>query len=253
MPHISSVDEEIVLVPASAHGIRPSDESFDFHERSCAFEREEFGTKTFAEYVYDALTQPRCRQVHHLRIVVIEFEGNRRMHECNALELGHDVAKFRFVRFEKLTAYRNIVEQVFNRKNSSLDAGIGFDGFEHGAADREPRSQFGVSCPRAQFNLRHCCDRGQRLAAKAHCAQGIEVFCIRNLRGGVTLKSHAGIGLRHAFAVVCHLYKRTPCVLDIYDDLRRLGIDCVLHQLFYDRGRSLNDFAGCDLVGDMIG
>ena len=32
MPHISPVDEEIVLVPASAHGIRPSDESFDFHE-----------------------------------------------------------------------------------------------------------------------------------------------------------------------------------------------------------------------------
>ena len=64
--------------------------------------------------------------------------------------------------------------------------------------------------------------------------------------------SRASSGL-HADAVVLDPDQLLAAVLDGDGDARRLGVDGVLDQLLDDRGRPLDDFAGGDLVGQVVG
>ena len=80
-----------------------------------------------------------------------------------------------------------------------------------------------------------------------------EVVSLTDLRRGVALKSQAGIGLRHAAAVVNDLQRRASGIGDEHADIAGTGIDSILHQLLDDRGGALYHLASGNLVGDGIG
>ena len=69
----------------------------------------------------------------------------------------------------------------------------------------------------------------------------------------MALKGEAGIHLAHTSAVVNHLHQRAPGVFyhDAHGGCAR--VYGVFHQLFYHRGRALNNLAGRYLVGYAIG
>jgi hypothetical protein len=69
----------------------------------------------------------------------------------------------------------------------------------------------------------------------------------------MALEGQAGIGDRHAAAVVDHLDAGAAGIDD--DDIDGLGagIDGILHQFLDDRGGALDDLAGGYLVGYAIG
>ena len=76
-----------------------------------------------------------------------------------------------------------------------------------------------------------------------------EVVGLADLGSGMTLEREPCIGLRHAFSIVDHLDGRTSGIGYQHIDVLRPGINRVLHQFLDDRGRPLDDLAGCYLVG----
>jgi hypothetical protein len=57
----------------------------------------------------------------------------------------------------------------------------------------------------------------------------------------------------HAEAVVHHAHEAAPPRLNLHRYARSLGIQRILDQLFHDAGRTLNHFAGGDLIGHLLG
>ena len=58
---------------------------------------------------------------------------------------------------------------------------------------------------------------------------------------------------RHAAAVVRHAQKAHAAASDLDGDVPRAGVDGVFDQLLHGRGRPLDDLAGRDEVGDVLG
>ena len=96
-------------------------------------------------------------------------------------------------------------------------------------------------------------DRRQRLAAKPHRGEPPQIVERAQLRRGVALERLDRIGRRHAAAVVDHADQVTPAAGGLDRDHRRAGVDRVVDQLLDDRGRSLDDLAGGDLIDDGCG
>ena len=106
---------------------------------------------------------------------------------------------------------------------------------------------------RADLDARDGADGGEGFAAEAHGGEIEEIVGAADLRGGVALECHAGIGGRHAAAVVNDLYEGAARILDEDADLRGAGVDGVFHEFLDHGSRALYDLAGGDLVGHRVG
>ena len=94
---------------------------------------------------------------------------------------------------------------------------------------------------------------GQRLAAETERANRAEILRARDLARRVPLDRQPRILGLHPFAVVLDPQQLLAAKLDRDRDARRAGIERVLDQLLDDRGRTLDDFAGGDLIREMEG
>ncbi len=90
---------------------------------------------------------------------------------------------------------------------------------------------------------------GQRFAAKPKRGDGGEISRRADLAGGVPFQRKQRVIPIHPAAIIDHANKRNPAAPDAHFDFARAGIDAVLDQLFYDRGRPLDHFAGGHLAG----
>lgn len=66
-------------------------------------------------------------------------------------------------------------------------------------------------------------------------------------------KSHPGVPITHATAVVCDLDQGLAAVLDDQVYLRSARINGIFHQFLDRTRRTLNNLAGSNLVGNIIG
>ena len=96
-------------------------------------------------------------------------------------------------------------------------------------------------------------DGGQRFAAEAHSADGIQVLFCPQLGGGVAQKGYLCVLGRHTTAVVGDAQEGHTAVSRLYRDLGSAGIHGIFNQLFYHGGRSFDYFACGDQVGNMGG
>ena len=96
-------------------------------------------------------------------------------------------------------------------------------------------------------------DRGQRFAAKAQGGNREQVVARAELGGGVAFKSQQRIVAHHAAAVVGDADKLAPAAFDRDHDPGRAGVERILQQLFDHRSRPVDDLAGGDLVGHLVG
>ena len=83
--------------------------------------------------------------------------------------------------------------------------------------------------------------------------EGKQVIGRANLRGRMSLESHAGICLRHPFAIIDHLNQRTSRIHDVHPNHRGTCVNRILHQFLDHGGGTLYHLARRNLVGDMIG
>ncbi len=106
---------------------------------------------------------------------------------------------------------------------------------------------------RAHFNFADGHDTGQSLASKAHGMERKQVVGTSDLGSRMAFESHTCIYRRHSAAIVHHLYQRLSGVLDNYLHISGAGIYSVLYKLLNHRSRTLDYFAGGDLIGHGIG
>lgn len=79
--------------------------------------------------------------------------------------------------------------------------------------------------------------------------QGKEVGRLAYLGGGMPLESQARVGLRHALAVVYHLYGGAPGINHQHMNVVSSGVYGILNQLLNYRSRTLYHLASRYLVG----
>ena len=65
-------------------------------------------------------------------------------------------------------------------------------------------------------------------------------------------ESHTGIRLGHTLSIIDHLDQCTTGILYIHLNMSGSGIHRVFHQLFHDRGRTLDNLARRYLIGDTV-
>ena len=112
------------------------------------------------------------------------------------------------------------------------------------AFDHDARCGGSVFCARHQLDARDRRNRRQRFTTKTQRADGSQIFSLADFRSRVTLEREHRIVAHHAFAVVGDLQKAPAAAFHIDCDARRAGIDRVFDQLFGDRSRAFDDFAG---------
>ena len=103
----------------------------------------------------------------------------------------------------------------------------------------------------AQHEVRHRRDARQRLAAEPERANRAEILGLGDLARRMTLDRKPRVLRIHPLAVVFDPQQFLPAELDRHRDPRRAGVERVLDQLLDHRGRTLDDFAGGDLIGEV--
>ena len=117
--------------------------------------------------------------------------------------------------------------------------------------ERHVRAGRGAALPRRERDVRHGADRGQRLAAKAHRADGLEPLLVVQLARRVAQKRDACVLGRHAAAVVRHAQIRRAAAAQLHRHGAGPSVKCVFHQLLDHGGGPLHDLARGDQIRQM--
>jgi hypothetical protein len=102
---------------------------------------------------------------------------------------------------------------------------------------------------RPQREARDRRDARQRLAAEAEGRDGREVLGAADLAGRVPLDREPRVLRGHPLAIVLDAHEALAAELDRHRDTGGAGVEGVLHELLHDRGGTLDDLAGGNLVG----
>ncbi len=93
---------------------------------------------------------------------------------------------------------------------------------------------------------------GEGLTAKAESAALLEVVDGSELGGSVALEGEKCIVAHHAATVVGNADEAAAAGLDLDTNIGCAGVQRVLEKLFNDGGRTLDNFASRDLIGDGV-
>ena len=101
-------------------------------------------------------------------------------------------------------------------------------------------------------HARHGGDRGERLAPETEGVDVAQVLGAPDLAGGVAVQTHQQVLADHAAAVVGDADAALAALFDRHRHRAGTRVQRVLDQLLHHRGRPLDDFAGRDLVRDVV-
>jgi hypothetical protein len=158
---------------------------------------------------------------------------------------------FRTMGTEKLAASRHSFKQAFDAHPGSGWKGRRAFLYKFAIIDNSLPT---IGAAHAAFN-RHARDTRngwKSLTPKAKSGHGIDSL-IRQFRRRMPFKRKLYVVGRHTAAVIGHFDAIDPTADKRYPNLRRTGIDRILHQFFQRRGWSFHHFTGCDAVDEMRG
>ena len=95
-------------------------------------------------------------------------------------------------------------------------------------------------------------DAGQRLAAKTHACNALEIVECGDLARGVTGERKPELLFADAVAVVADLEQLDAAAGELHADVMRAGVEAVLQQFLEGRGRPLHYLARGDLVDQQV-
>ena len=205
------------------------------------------------EEAHDALLEVTRIEMIQLLAVAVEREAYFRIHQRDSGELLHDMAQFGLGRLEEVASGRHVEKQVFHREGRARLHRHQRLFFDDRAFVDDLHPYFVLLTSRLQLHLRDGGNASQGLATETHGTNGEQVLRLADLGGGMTFKAHTGVGFRHATAIVDNHNHRLAGVFHHQIDLRGSSIQCILHQLFHSRCRSLDHLARRNLVGNAIG
>ena len=185
--------------------------------------------------------------------VADEAHGDLRSAEGAAQRRLHAGGGLGPVGFQKLKPRRGVEENALHGHDRALRAA----GLGHVLDVASGQGDVGAAVVPAaaggELHLAHGGDGGQRLAAKAHGADGLEPGLIVQLGGSVPQKGDARVLRRHAAAVVADADIGGPAVAQLHRHGVGARVEGVLHQLLDDGGGPLDHLAGGDHVRHMGG
>ena len=101
--------------------------------------------------------------------------------------------------------------------------------------------------------LRHRRHAGQRLAAKAHAGDLLQIIQRGDLAGGVAHQRQRQIIPGDALAVVAHAQQLDAAAFQLHRDVRRTGVQAVFQQFFQGCSGTLDHLSGGDLIDEQVG
>jgi len=154
---------------------------------------------------------------------------------------------------EKFAAGWRVEEEVADGDGGAgRTAGI-FDGEDFAACDFDAGPGGALGWTSNEFEARDGGDGGERFAAEAEGGDGEQIVGRANFGGCVTLEGEQGVVAHHAATVVGNADEAATASFDFDADAGGAGIEGVLQQLLDDGGGAVDDLAGGDLVGDLVG
>ena len=182
--------------------------------------------------------------------VDLQLELDAFVRQRHAPEGFHAVRRLGGRRLEELATRRRVRVEV-----EHLDGGAHRPGGRRhraaGAVDARRRRSAGGAAEHAHLGYRG--DRGQRLAAEPERGHALELLERGDLAGGVARERQRQLGGGDAAAVVGHHDAPDAALLDAQAHAACAGVDGVLEQLAYHRGRALDHFTGGDLADQPVG
>ncbi len=185
--------------------------------------------------------------------VVGESEGDLRPRQRQPGQQLADVSDLGGGCSQELAPRRSVGEQIRYlhpgpRRRTGVD-----DLDDLAVAHDDARAGEIVAPPRHHGRHANRADARQRLAAKPESGDAQQVVDGSELAGGMASEGADGIVARHSLAVVDDGDQRGSGLLEVDQNARRAGVERILDQLLDHRGRSFDDFASSDLVGDDVG
>ena len=184
---------------------------------------------------------------------VAQAETDVKPRERQALDQARDMAQLGGVAAHELAPRRHVEEEVphLDGRTGQLRRGPDLARDPALTADLGPlRDAVRV---RGHAQPRHGSDRGQRLAAKAERADGLQIIERGDLAGRVTGQRQRQFRGRDAAAVIAHAHQADAATLDVDFDAPGAGVQAVFDDFLDDRRRPLDHFAGSDLVNEFAG
>ena len=226
------VDKEILLATSLLGIFRLDDIAFDTNTLSLLSDRQQFLLIVVPKEPHDALLEVAWIQMVDLLAIAGQGKANLGVHQRDAGELFYDVTHLGLRRLEEVAPSRHIVKQVFHRERRAWLHRHKRLFLDHRAFvdNLHPHLVFLASC--LQLHLSDGCDASQGLTTETHSADGKQVLRLADLGGSVPLEAQAGVGFRHATAIVDDHNHRLASVFHDQVNLGGTSIQCVLHQLF---------------------
>ena len=205
-----------------------------------------------SEYIHNTLTQRRRSERQHRGIIMSQRKGYIGMYQCHAFKLLKYIAQLRLIGLEKLTARRNIEEQILNQETASGSAGYRLLLCYLRSSNRHTGAYFRLFLTGTQLYLCHSGNRCQSFSTEAHSGQGKKITGLTDFGSGMALKSQSGICLRHSFSVVNDLNGSLSGIYHHYINPLGFCIHGILNQFLDHRSRTLDHLARCNLIRNRI-
>ncbi len=253
MPHVASVDHQILQRISTARVLRHADKSLHGHNRCGCRHRDHLFFNRFTEQVGDPLLERTAHQLVDQGVIMDQLQIYLRIDQCHTFKFTGDIGELHGIFFQKFPSGRDIEKQILDHQIATHSACHGFLGFNLGTADHQPGSDLTVGGTGFQFHLSNGTDRSESLATETHRMERKQIIGLNDLGGGMTFKSHPRIRIAHPLTIIDNLNQGASGIL--YDNLHRLrtGINSILHQLLHYGSRSLYHLSGSNLIGNGIG
>ncbi len=153
--------------------------------------------------------------------------------------------------FEELAPRRDLREQPLDRDARPRRQRGGTVGDDPAVVDGQ-RPAVAPAHPAGERQPRDAGDRRQRLAAEAERGDRRQV-AVGQFRRRVALDREPQLGRGHAAAIVGNRQEVGTAAGELDGDGARPGVDRILDEFLERRRRPLDDFAGGDLVDELVG
>ena len=248
--HEAAVDVDVLHIGPAARSFRQTGAAVEaqrpgFSEDGAAFGHE-LGTQHIAQALFGRRGAPLLDQL----ALMPDGEADIRPHQRMAAHGFQAMRQFGGVGLQELAAGGRAEEEL-----AHLDAGAARAGrcAQLAAAGIQTPGMRRTLDPAGHAHLGHRCNRGQRLAAKAHGHDRFQLMQRADLAGRMAFQGQRQFVQRYAAAIVLDhdAAHATGHQLDLH--LGRPGVQRVVHQFAHDGRRPLYHLACGDLADQFIG
>ncbi len=180
--------------------------------------------------------------------VMDKAKGNIRIRHRKFPDHLRDARGLRALRFEKFFPRGHIIEKIRHANRRPHRCAGRRDFLDVSALDLQDGRALRFLCARRHRHFGYAGDTGQRLSAKTERRDVINLVDAPDFARRMAHDRQLCILRRHPAAIVGDTHGCDAAALDFDLNLRRARIDCIFRELFDGIHRTLDDFAGGNLI-----